>query len=524
MSHITGYDRNQASIFPHTPEEMVSQESMVRVVDAFVDSLDLKELEFQKVVCKEEGRPPYEPGDLLKLYLYGYLYRTRSSRKLEHLCTVNVEVMWLLKGLQPSYKTIADFRKVHPKAIKAMFRKYVMMLKEWELVDGELVAIDGSKFRAVNSKKNNYNQKKIDRHLEYIDNRIDEFMQQLEQADKEECGDRKPDIKALKKKIETQKERRIEYEQLQKKLEESGEDQISTTDEDARALLIRKNIVEVSYNEQCSTDAKHNLIVNYKSTNENDRKALHETALETKNILGKETMEVLADKGYHNGEQLDACAKDQIVTFVPPPDIPRTNAIPTSAYHGDKFVYNESEDTYTCPAGNKLKTNGQWYQKGEASKNIIKVKHYKTPLCETCSVRNFCTSNKNGRLLERSQYAQAVEANNKRVRTQKEKYLLRQQIVEHPFGTIKRQWGFDHTLLKGLEKTDGEFGLVFLAYNLRRTMTIFGIKALIERLKSRSFELFEIILHYNTIKRFRKKFKHSKSHQLYHAPCVAMAA
>ena len=241
--------------------------------------------------------------------------------------------------------------------------------------------------------------------------------------------------------------------------------------------------IEVSYNVQTAVDSKHCLIVNYENTNTNDKKALVSVAVETKNILQKNSIEVLADKGYHNGEQIDVCTKNDIVTYVAVPDIPRSNETPTPSYFGDKFRYDSLKDTFTCPEGFILQTNGKWYQKGNGKKYHNLVKHYKTAACGTCSAKSLCTTNARGRLIERSQYAKSVEENAKRINEEKEKYLLRQQIVEHPFGTIKRQWGFDYVLLKGLKKNEADFGLIFSAYNLRRILSILGIPELKKRLK-----------------------------------------
>lgn len=482
MSHLTGTDRAQLNMFPLSMDEMVAQDNPVRVIDLFVSRFDFIKLGFSNAVVADEGRPAYAPADLMKLYLYGYLNRIRSSRKLEKECERNIELIWLIKGLRPRYHTIADFRSKHPAEIKNFFRQFVSLLQGWDLVDGKLIAIDGSKFRAVNAKKNNFNEKKIERHLNYIDEKINQYLGDLDAHDKAEHGDRKLDVEKIKSQIEKHRERRKKYESLREELKQSGEEQISSTDKDARSMPINHNRIEVSYNAQTATDAKHSLIVHYENTNVNDRKALVHVAIETKNILQKESIEVLADKGYHNGEQIHTCTENNIVTYVPSPDIPRSNEIPTPAYHGDKFLYDAQRDVYTCPQNQSLTSNGKWYTKDNGSKYKNSVKHYKTSACKTCPAKALCTRNKNGRLIERSQYAQAVEANAQRVTLEKEKYLLRQQIVEHPFGTIKRQWGFDHVLMKGKQKNEAEFGLIFSVYNLRRILSILGIAELKKRL------------------------------------------
>lgn len=497
MSHITGTDRSQLNMFPLSIDEMVAQENQVRVIDLFVNQFDFKQLGFKNAVAPEEGQPPYAPSDLMKLYMYGYLNRIRSSRKLERECERNLELIWLMKGLRPRYHTIADFRSNHPKQIKNFFRQFVSLLQGWDLIEGKLISIDGSKFRAVNARKNNFNEKKIQRQLKYIDEKINSYLTELDVQDKSEHGDRKIDVNKIKKQIETQQQRKKKYESLREELKQSGEEQISTTDKDARSMPVNHQRMDVSYNVQTANDAKHSLIVHYENTNVNDKKALVSVATEAKTVLHgekilseEETFEVLADKGYHNGEQLDGCTKNSIVTYVSVPNAPRNCEIPTPEYHGDKFIYDAEKDIYTCPARAALTTNGRWYPKKNGSKYENKVKHYKTRACKTCPVKALCTSNKIGRLIERSQYAEAVEANAKRIHAEKEKYALRQQISEHPFGIIKRQWGYDHVLLKGKQKVEAEFGLIFSVYNFRRILSILGIPELKKRLQEAFLHFF----------------------------------
>lgn len=265
-------------------------------------------------------------------------------------------------------------------------------------------------------------------------------------------------------------------------LNKSEEDQISTTDADARSMILHGSVIEVAYNVQAAVDNKHKLIVHYDTTNVNDRKALFPIAMEVRRICCKETLAALADKGYHNGEQLQRCMMHDIVTFVAFQDIPRSNPVPTPEYFGERFIYHPKEDQYTCPAGNKMSSTGKWYTKKYRKTASTQVKHYKTSACKNCPVRINCTNNPNGRIIERSENAEAVEANNQRLNQQKELYQLRQQLCEHPFGTIKRQWGYDHILLKGIKKNNGEFGIIFLIYNFVRVLNILGISEFKKRL------------------------------------------
>jgi transposase len=490
MAHRIGTDRNQLLLLPPSLDEYIDENNPVKVIDVFVDSLDLKETGFKNSIPVEKGCPPYNPADLLKLYLYGYLNRIRSSRKLEKECTRNIEVIWLLNQLRPKYRTIAYFRAHNIKAIKSVFRQFVVMMKKWDLIAGDLLAVDGSKFRAVNSKKNNYNQQKIQRHLNYIDQKAEEYLKELDENDHKEHGERKLKVNECLQQLE---ERRQKYIDLEKQLKETGQDQISTTDHDARQLLVRGDIAEVAYNAQTTVDSKHNLVIDTKVINTTDRKILSTMGLQAKEILNKESFDLLADKGYHNGEELLKCDQMNIKTYVAPQENISGNKIPTPEYQGDKFRFNSQDDCYTCPEGQILRSNGRWYKKFYRT-HFTLVKQYKTKACRECPKRCCCTSSpiERGRLIERSQYQDAVDTNNLRVRNEKEKYRRRQTMTEHPFGVIKRQWGYDHVMMKGLQKTDSEISLVFLCYNIKRVINIMGINGILKAIKafSQCFSLF----------------------------------
>lgn len=474
MKYQEGFDRTQASLFPQCIDELIEVDSEVRIIDLFVDSLPLKDLGFMEHKPIEEGRPMYHPRDLFKLYVYGYLNRIRTSRLLERECRRNVELIWLLRGLQPCFRTIAGFRSENPKLFRNTFRYFIKQLNEQNLIGKKVVAIDGSKFRAVNSKKNNYNLKKLNRQLEYIDNKVNQYVDELDREDLSESKRTE-----IEEKIEKQKSNRRKYRKIRRQLASSAQEQISTTDSDARSMIVHGSVIEVAYNTQTIADDKHNLVIDYEVTNNNDRKALLPMARRAKKACGVDSISVLADKGYYNGEQIASCEKEQIKTYVAPQDVPRTGLIPTADYFSEKFRYNKAKDTYTCPQGHVMKTTRHWYHK-KYGKNFTRVKHYKTPQCRTCPVSHLCTRNPKGRVMERSEHAAAVERNNKRILRNTKTYSRRQQIIEHIFGTIKRQWGFDHILLKGLDKNDGEFGLMYLIYNLRRVINILGS----EKLKS----------------------------------------
>lgn len=483
MEHLTGFDRTQAVLFPTAIDEMIAGDNLVRVIDGFADSLDFEKLGFKNTRLNKEGRPPYHPSDLLKLYLYGYLNRYRSSRMLENECKRNLELMWLLRGLQPDHNTIANFRKDNPKAIKKVFRQTVIIAKNMNLIGGALIAGDSTKLRAQNSKKNNYNEKKIKRHLEYIEQKLKEHNRALAEAD----GDTDEDEEKRhhhRQEMDKHQRRRKEYERLSEKLKTSGEKQISTSDPESRHMITRNNMTEVAYNIQTTMDAGYSLLLDYKVTNENDGRALGPMVARAKSILRKNDFTVLFDKGYHTAMQLGHCHRMGIDTLVAVPAMPASAQTPFKDYHIDNFIYDPKTDTYTCPQDQVLKTNGSWYQKGRSTR----VKQYKTKACLDCEFVYLCTKNPIGRMIERNEFADSVKRNRKAVEADPELYKKRQQIVEHPYGTLKRQWGFDHIMTKKtMKRASSDVGLMMIAYNFRRLLSILGSKDLKEALKALVF-------------------------------------
>jgi transposase len=476
MHHVKGQQRNQIQMI--CLDQVVSQDSFVRLIDMFVDAIDLESFKIKHVTTKEEGRPPYHPATLLKLYLYGYRYGVRSSRKLEHQTWVNLEVRWLLNEQTPSNRTIAAFRKENKGAFRDIFRKFVYLLKQAELIDGETIAIDSFKVRGQNSLKNNYNNKKIARHLEYIENNITEYEQALDAADTQE------EKEEIEKKLAIQNNRKEKYQAISQQLEESGQEQISTTDSDARAVILHRGVVNVGYNIQAAVDAKNKLITDFETGDVNDTRALAAVAISTKELLGVEAMNVLADKGYHTGDQLARCAAANIVTYVSPKESASND---DDIYPISRFVYNAENDTYACPAGETLSTNGTWHGHSTKGKTVaFRFQRYNTAACKGCAKREKCTKSKvNGRNIDRSEFATVIEQNNQRVNENPNYYRQRQQLAEHPWGTLKRQRGFDHVLTRGKDQVLGEVSLVFIGYNLGRCAQILkshdAFKALLER-------------------------------------------
>jgi transposase len=476
MKFIQGHNRNQINLFPVSLDQSIDPDNEVRIIDLFVESLSIKDYGF-RTVFPENGRPAYHPSDLLKLFIYGYLNKIRSSRDLEKECKRNIEVMWLLKCLRPDHNTIANFRRDNPKAIKKVFRTTVQVAKHFNLIGGKLIAGDSTKLRAQNSKKNNFNKAKIDRHIAYIDNKLEEYTRSLAEHD----GDEKHQIE---EEIKKQQDRKDQYKEIEKQLKESGEAQVSTSDPESRQIVIRNNITEVAYNVQATNDAKNNIPIDYKVTNQNDSKAMGNMVQRAKSILRTNEFTALYDKGYHTGSELKTAQDLGIETIVAIPDIPATSQAPDHAYNYEQFKYDPFLDSYTCPQGEMLRTNGRLYTTHGRRNILISFKQYKTKACKSCPVRIKCTRSKTGRLIERSIYAENYEKNRKNILEKEQLYRRRQTIAEHPFGTIKRQWGFSYILTKkGINRASADVGFMFIAYNLRRIISILGKDQLMKYLR-----------------------------------------
>jgi len=524
----TETDRNQIQLL--SLEGLVSCDSFVRVIDAFVSAMNLKELGFEQKGQIKNGAPAYGSSALLKLYYYGYLNRVRSSRRLEREALTNVEAMWLLKGLRPGYKTIANFRKENFKALENAFKVLNRFLKGQELFDDKVIAVDGSKFRGQNSKKNNYNEKKVKQHLDYIDKQTTKYLQELEELDKEENA--QEDESSLEQRIELAEkldhlhQRQVKYNNLSEQVKEArekGQTQVSTTDADARALPKKMNIVEVGYNVVTAAESKNKLITNYTVSNESDTYALSGAAIGARSVLEKDiadSLTVLADRGFDTGSELKKCSEANITTIVATKK--RTSNKKDKAYGKNVFIYDDDEDTYTCPDQKQLRSNGQWYKKkGSPYRKAINFKRYKLPfkVCNSCSHKLECAGAASlkasrGRHIERSEFEDFIEENTERTKLNKPLYRKRQEIMEHQYGTIKRQWGYDYTLLKTKEKVSGEFAIIFTCYNLRRAITILGVKELIKRIKQDAFfvkGLYEAIANIFRHANFYREFSYVKN-------------
>lgn len=479
MKQLEKSDRDQ--LMMASLEMFVQADAMVRVIDVFLD-FALKECpEFKVNKNRTTGRPSYPVRSLLGIYIYGYLHKLRSSRELQRACLTNVEVWWLIHEHKPCYKTICNFRKDNKAGFEKLFVSFRKFCKELELFGRQTIAIDGTKVRAQNSKKNNFNIKKVNDHLAYIADQ-EAYLDTLDNQD---------EIDERQKKL---KKRKAKYKKIEKILHQTQDTQISTIDPDARALPLHMNIVEVGYNIQAAVDDKHNLIVDYEVTNVHDTNALAPMAKRTQvalDIRAEEQLTVLADKGYYKAEQIAECHASNIETLVSPRFIADTNK--ADHVRKDKFQYDTQKDQYKCPQGEILEKQAR-YKRRKKGKVVGEFDRYaiKYSICKDCPNFNECVTpsqqkSSQGRTIDRSIYEHAIDRNNEEIAKRRNEYKRRQAIVEHPFGTIKRQWGMYYTLLRTQPKVQTEYSIVLLCYNLRRVMSIIGLKDLKMALKRAFF-------------------------------------
>ena len=469
MKRRTGLDRSQTLLFPERLEDYIAAENPVRFLDAFVGTLDLHALGFAKAQVAETGRPPYDPAALLKLYLYGYLHRVRSSRLLEAECHRNVEVIWLLGKLAPDFKTIADFRKDNLKPLRAVSRQFTVLCQKLELFGGELLAIDGSKFGAVNAREANFNAAKLEDLIARADARLAEYLKALDEADATEPAAGALSKTELAGKIAALREKQEWHAELLAQLDAEHK-QISVTDPDTRKMPTAQGMM-VGYNAQMAVDAKHKLIAADDVTNAvTDLHQLASVALEAKANLGLEQTEVVADAGYYNASEVSRCAEQGITAYVPKADTSANTA--RGLYGKSRFRYDETKDVYVCPAGAELTHRFNTYELGR------ELRYYRASGCKACALKRQCTRNKNNRTITREANEGLMEAMALRMKAQPWKFKLRKTLAEHPFGTIKRWFGYTHFLLKGLEKVRCEWSLTTLAYNLKRVLNLVSFEKL----------------------------------------------
>ena len=471
---IQGEDRSQATLFPERLDDYVAEDSAVRVIDVFIDDLDLSGLGF-KTEPNDTGRPAYHPSTMLKLFVYGYLNRVQSSRRLEREAQRNVELMWLTGRLAPDFKTIADFRKDNGLAIRLVCREFVMLCKKLELFADAFVAIDGSKFKAVNNRDRNFTKAKMRRRLQQIDESIERYLGQLASADRQEPAEDKS--QRLEDKIAVLKKEMARLKKLEVRMLEAPDQQISLTDPDARSMATSgRGTGMVGYNVQTAVDAKHHLIVAHEVTNVgHDRTQLAPMAQQAKEVLETDELEVVADRGYFKGEEILACDEAGITTYLPKPQT--SGSLSSGRFSKRDFIYIPQDDEYRCPADARLIYRCSTVEKGQT------IHRYWSSVCPSCPIKSQCTTAKYRRV-SRWEHEAVVEAVQARLDREPERMRVRRETAEHPFGTIKSWMGSTHFLTRGLPSVSTEMSLHVLAYNLKRMMNIFGVKPLIEAIQA----------------------------------------
>jgi len=471
MRYIQGTDRHQTTLLPEQVDDYIADNNPVRFIDAFVDSLDLQKLSFKYSDTKDVGRMPYNPGDLLKLYIYGYPNRIRSSRRLEKATHQNIEVIWLLRKLHPDFKTIADFRRDNLQPIKQVCREFTLLCKKLDLFGCELIAIDGSKFSASNSSSRNYTKKKLQRLIQKIDEQIDAYLHDLDLGDQSEQNVRAPSAEELSKKIELIREKRDTYQGLQEKLEEAEATQVSLTDPDSRMMKTSSGF-DVAYNVQIATDSKNKLIVDYEVTNDEcDQKLLSVMAIKAKEMLGVESVSAVADGGYWERTNIKTCHEEKIDVYLSRRPV-KSNNKSKGLFTKDDFRFDPDADCYICPAGQSLSLNGTRVSNG------FEEKIYTASGCSRCSLKFKCSRNTKSRRIFRWVHEDIMEQLDRRNQNRKEIVRLRKALVEHPFGSLKHWMNHGFFLMRGKPKVSAEMALSVLSYNLKRALKIKDFKEL----------------------------------------------
>jgi transposase len=474
---IEGEARTQVTLLPECLDDYVAEENPVRVVDVFVDELDLGALGFEGVDPAATGRPAYHPTILLKIYIYGYLNRIQSTRRLEREAQRNVELMWLTGRLAPDFKTIADFRKDNGKAIRSVCRQFVVLCRNLNLFSQSIIAIDGSKFKAVNNRDRNFTQGKVKARMQQIEQSIDRYLAAMDSADRATPEVAEAKAERLKEKIETLKKQMQKLKDIEAQLHDSPDQQISLTDPDARSIATSgRGTGTVGYNVQTAVDDKHHLIIAHEVTNVgNDRGQLSNMANQAREEIGAESLTVVADRGYYKGLEILACEQAGITTFVPKPLTSGSKA--EGRFGKQDFIYVAASDAYRCPAGQLLTRRHSSMEDG------MLLHCYYFSGCQSCAMQKQCTTGKERRV-RRWEHEAVVDAMQVRLEHDPGKMRVRRQTVEHPFGTLKYWMGATHFLTKTLPRVSTEMSLHVLAYNLKRMMSIFGISGLLEAIRA----------------------------------------
>ncbi len=469
---IEGEDRHQATLFPERLDDYVAEDSSVRVIDVFIDDLDISGLGF-KTEANDTGRPAYHPTTMLKLYVYGYLNRVQSSRRLEREAQRNVELMWLTGRLAPDFKTIADFRKDNGEAIRLVCREFVMLCKKLNLLTNAFVAIDGSKFKAVNNRDRNVTRAKMKRRLADVEASIDRYLDQLARSDRSEPAE--DTTQRLEDKVAALKEEMARLKKLEVRMLQAPDKQLSLTDPDARSMNSRGSGM-VGYNVQSAVDSQHHLIIAHEVTNlGSDRSQLARMAKQAKSVLERETLDVVADRGYYSGREIRACEQAGIDAYLPKPNTSGNKA--KGQFDRSEFHYKVEDDEYECPAGERLIYR---FTRTEAGKEI---RRYWSSACTACPIKAKCTTG-DYRRVSRWVHEAVVDRAQARLDSKPDVMRVRRATVEHPFGTIKSWMGSTHFSMKTLNRVSTEMSLHVLAYNMKRVINLLGTRNLIEAIQA----------------------------------------
>jgi transposase len=475
---VEGEDRSQSTLFPERLDDYIAEDNPVRVIDAFVDELDLADLGFERVQPQATGRPGYHPASLLKIYVYGYLNRIQSSRRLERETQRNVEMMWLTGRLMPDFKTIADFRKDNSKAIRQVCREFIELCRSLELFTQAIVAIDGSKFKAVNSKDRNDTRASMKRRIARMEQHIERYMSLLDKADKEEPSVRDMKVPELEEKIAALKERMQSLKKREREVLAHPDKQISQTDPDSRLMKKGGMGSQVSYNIQTAVDTEHKLIIAHDVTNAAvDRNQLFPIAGLAQYTLQRDDIKVLADRGYYKGEAIKDCYDADIKVLVPKTLTSGNRA--AGRFDKEDFHYDVEADHYRCPAGEILQRRFDTVEKGK----MMQVYFSPVSVCRNCKLKSKCTTG-GQRRIRRWEHEGLLDVMEQELRNTADAMPMRSRTVEHPFGTLKAWMGSTHFLMKRLKNVRTEMSLHVLAYNLRRMISIMGVMPLIEAIRA----------------------------------------
>jgi transposase len=473
---IEGENRFQSTLFPESLEDYIAKDNSIRIVDAFVDKLKLKELGFDRAEPSDTGRPGYLPATMLKIYIYGYLNRIQSSRRLERESYRNVELIWLTGRLMPSFKTIADFRKDNRKAIRRVCTEFVGVCRELELFSATLVAIDGSKFKAVNSRDKNFTQKSVKRRLQKTQANIDRYLAKLDAADREEPEIREVTALELKQKIASMEAKMEQLKAHEAEVDTHPDKQVSLTDPDARSMMKAGGGSTVSYNVQTAVDSKHHLIAAHEVTNApSDRSQLGSMAGQAAAALDVKALTVIADPGYYKGEEIVDCYASGIKALVPKTDSSHSKA--KGRYSKADFHYDAEHNEYICPAGQRLTYRFDSVEKGKTQWV------YETNQCTSCPLKSQCTTGKAKRI-KRWEKEDILDAADALLKQNPDAMRQRKRLVEHPYGTIKHWMGSTHFLMKRLPNVQAEMSLHVLAYNLKRAIKVLGVAKIMQQLQA----------------------------------------